>query len=114
MVAVNEAKDFPQSCLLTSLSVFLVMLLFAWIAYHYILRDSYDNLKGKPMFLIASQRDGVISISDLRNLHIDDRVTMIDPDGTALFDNYASYDKMENHFEREEIKEAMTVGEELF
>ena len=106
-----KQKIFRSLVLLTSLSVFLVMLLFAWIAYHYILRDSYDNLKREANVLIASQRDGVISISDLRNLHIDDRVTMIGPDGTALFDNYASYDKMENHFEREEIKEAMTVGE---
>lgn len=38
------------------------------------------------------------------------RVTLIDGDGTVLFDNYAANGTMENHRERPEIKRAMEKG----
>ena len=38
------------------------------------------------------------------------RVTWIDADGAVLFDSEANVDHMENHLEREEIREAMTKG----
>ena len=39
------------------------------------------------------------------------RITWIQSDGEVLFDNEANTDHMENHLEREEVREAMTTGE---
>lgn len=38
------------------------------------------------------------------------RITLIDGDGTVLFDNYAANDAMENHGERPEVKRALANG----
>ena len=38
------------------------------------------------------------------------RVTWVDADGTVLFDNREDPARMENHAQREEIREAMTLG----
>lgn len=40
----------------------------------------------------------------------DQRITLIDEQGTVLFDNQADPQKMENHLEREEIQEAIATG----
>ena len=39
-----------------------------------------------------------------------DRVTLVAPDGTVLFDNRASAAGMENHADREEIRQALETG----
>ena len=39
------------------------------------------------------------------------RITWMDADGTVKYDNQVSADKMDNHLEREEIREAMKTGE---
>ncbi len=39
-----------------------------------------------------------------------ERITYIDTDGTVLFDNRSNADDMENHLDREEIREAMEDG----
>ena len=40
----------------------------------------------------------------------DYRITWIDADGTVLFDNAVNVNEMENHLERDEIKEAISDG----
>ncbi len=39
------------------------------------------------------------------------RVTLIDPDGTVIFDSNTDPDQMENHLERPEVQEAMQGGQ---
>ena len=40
----------------------------------------------------------------------DRRITLIDPEGTVIFDNQADTETLDNHAEREEIKQAMETG----
>lgn len=104
-------KLFRSILLLTSLAVGLVLVLFCWLSYSYITHESYDSLKREAMLLIVAEPDGRIPVSHLQRLQLQDRVTLIAPDGHALYDNYADKSSMENHLEREEIREAMTQGE---
>ncbi len=47
----------------------------------------------------------------LDQIHSDEtRVTLIDADGTVLFDNTADITSMENHLDREEVQEALNKG----
>lgn len=104
-------KLFRSILLLTSLAVGLVFVLFCWLSYSYITHESYDSLKREAMLLIVAEPDGRIPVSHLQRLQLQDRVTLIAPDGHALYDNYADKSSMENHLEREEVREAMTQGE---
>lgn len=104
-------KLFRSILLLTSLAVGLVLVLFCWLSYSYITHESYDSLKREAMLLIVAEPDGRIPASHLQRLQLQDRVTLIAPDGHALYDNYADKSSMENHLEREEVREAMTQGE---
>lgn len=106
-----KQKLFRSILLLTSLAVGLVLVLFCWLSYSYITHESYDSLKREAMLLIVAEPDGRIPVSHLQRLQLQDRVTLIAPDGHALYDNYADKSSMENHLEREEIREAMTQGE---
>lgn len=106
-----KQKLFRSILLLTSLAVGLVLVLFCWLSYSYITHESYDSLKREAMLLIVAEPDGRIPVSHLQRLQLQDRVTLIAPDGHALYDNYADKSSMENHLEREEVREAMTQGE---
>ena len=106
-----KQKLFRSILLLTILAVGLVLVLFCWLSYSYITHESYDSLKREAMLLIVAEPDGRIPVSHLQRLQLQDRVTLIAPDGHALYDNYADKSSMENHLEREEVREAMTQGE---
>ena len=51
------------------------------------------------------------SVSFLESLdNKDRRITLVNPDGTVVFDNQADASSLDNHAEREEIKQAMAEG----
>lgn len=56
------------------------------------------------------EREGVDFIKSI-DIADDERITWIDSDGSVKFDTDATADKMENHLDREEIKEAIKKGE---
>ena len=47
----------------------------------------------------------------LNHIQTDRRITLIDDDGTVLYDNEANASSMENHRDRTEVKEALKSGE---
>lgn len=46
----------------------------------------------------------------LETLETENRVTWVDQDGTVLYDSRADAARMENHLDREEIREALETG----
>ncbi len=106
-----KQKVFRSLLLLTSTAVALVLVFFFWLAYNYITQDSYASLKREANLLIVADADGAVPVSELKRLQLADRVTLIAPDGRALYDNYADAEAMENHLQREEVQQALTQGE---
>jgi len=106
-----KQKIFRSLLLLTSAAVALVLVFFFWLSYNYITQDSYASLKREANLLIVADADGKVPVSELKRLQLADRVTLIAPDGRALYDNYADAEAMENHLQREEVQQALTHGE---
>lgn len=60
--------------------------------------DGYDE--NSEINILTKMYDNVSDI----------RVTLIKSDGTVIYDNEADTTTMENHFERPEVKQAVTYG----
>ena len=56
----------------------------------------------------AVENEGASFLESLGNT--DRRITLVNPDGTVVFDNQADASALDNHAEREEIKQAMEMG----
>ena len=50
-------------------------------------------------------------VSYLEDLHVSDRVTLVSPDGSVLYDSQTSASALPNHLERAEIQQALASGE---
>ena len=104
-------KLFRSILFLTSFAVGVVLVLFCWLSYQYITHESFASLKREADLLIVAETDGNVPVRQLERLQLADRVTLIAPNGHALYDNYADNTSMENHLEREEVREALAQGE---
>ena len=92
-------------------SVLLVVVLFGWLAVHYITSDSLQGLKLEARLLAElAAKDGV-SVKQLEQTKLNDRVTLVDPKGRVIYDNFSSTQEMELHHDREEIQQALQEGE---
>ncbi|MCD7867248.1 MAG: ATP-binding protein [Clostridiales bacterium] len=68
----------------------------------------YTELEREASYLASGvELEGV---AYLENLNDEDRITYIDGDGTVLYDNQADQSSMENHNQREEVREAAVTG----
>ena len=106
-----KQRLFRSLLLLTMGSVLLVVALFAWLSVHYITNDSYQSLKREAGLLLETDEDGRITVKQLHRVRLADRVTLLDPEGKVLFDNYTVAEDMDNHLQREEVQQAIEQGE---
>ena len=67
------------------------------------LKDLQDELK------LASQMD-VETLEKIGTFNNNIRATVVDPNGTVIYDNFSDPSTMDNHAERKEIKEALSGG----
>lgn len=103
-------KKIFRSSLLTALLVLAVSLFFVFgILYQYFEGQLISELKGKAVYIMyAVENEGADYLERIGD--IGERVTLIAPDGTVIADTSANADKMENHLERSEVKQAAENG----
>ena len=93
-----------------ALAVFLVtMLLILGILYEYFSSVQQNQLKVETA--LASQgveQSGAVYFDGLKTNNY--RITWIAPDGSVLYDSSSDSESMENHLQREEIREAISTG----
>lgn len=99
-----------RSIWLVALAVFLASLvLIMGMLYTYFTHVQQEQLKNQTT--LAAQAAANEGIGYFEGLNIPDcRITWIDADGTVLYDNRSETAVMENHMEREEIREALETG----
>lgn len=103
-------KKIFNAIWIVAIVVFLASLIFIMgVSYNY-----FSGVQAKQLKIeteLASQGVAMSGMDYLNSLDTKDyRVTWIGSDGTVLYDNAANTNEMENHLEREEIKEAITEG----
>lgn len=94
-------------------TVFLVLaasiVLIFGILFHFFEKQIQTELENEAGFLaLAVENEGVSFFDHFNSKH--NRVTLIDEDGTVLYDSVADTGSLDNHAEREEIKAAMEEG----
>ena len=89
--------------------IFIVIGLFLTALYSHFETQINANLKEEAVYIeTAYEEEGV---AYLAKLSVSGRITLISPQGEVLFDNRADSEQMENHLDREEIKEALNNTE---
>lgn len=97
---------FSVSAVILVISIGLIM----GLLYGHFGDQLEKELKQEAVYLaIAVENDGVESLNRLSKTG--ERVTLIDEDGTVLYDNKADAGTMENHQDREEVQAAQKSGE---
>lgn len=103
-------KRIFRSICLVALTVFLAsVILIMGVLYSYFSDVQHAQLKMQTG--LAAQGVTNEGMEYFRNFKVTDyRITWISPDGTVLYDSESDSTAMENHLDREEIKEAVSVG----
>lgn len=103
-------KRIFRTIFTVAISIFLASaLLFMTVLYNYFFEIGQNQLRMQTDLASKGVEDE--GLDYLQNLNATDyRVTWIGTDGKVLFDSISDVDKMENHFEREEVKEALSEG----
>ena len=103
-------KRIFRSICFVALGVFLAsVVLFMGMLYNYFEGVSHNQLKMQTdLAARAVTNEGMKYLEGLDEEWY--RITWIGTDGSVLYDSKSDSDEMENHFEREEIKEALAEG----
>ncbi len=103
-------KRIFRSICLVAMSVFLAsVVLIMGVMYSYFTALQRNQLREETA--LAAQGAALGDQEYLEDLKTENaRITWIAPDGTVLYDSEADPAHMENHLEREEVRQAMTQG----
>ena len=100
-------KKIFRGILFSSFITMLASMVFIIGVQYRIYDDSQrDSLESKARLISFAADDGEIE----RCADAKERVTLIKSDGTVIYDNKSDAEKMENHAQREEVREAETIG----
>lgn len=104
-----RSKLFYSLFLLTIIAVSLTMGLLLFASYRQVTAENTRSLKNTA-YLVKDICQN-LDYNNLAKLNIKDRLTIMAPDGTVLYDNYVDVGKLDNHLQREEIQQALNSGE---
>ena len=103
-------KRIFRSICLVALTVFLAsVVLFMGVLYEYF--SNVEQAQLKMQTTLAAQgvtNEGIDYFHDLKVKNY--RITWIDTEGNVIFDSASDTAEMENHLEREEVREALSLG----
>lgn len=102
-------KLFYSLFLLTVIAVSLTMSLLLFASYRQVTAENTRSLRNTA-YLVKNVCQN-LDYNNLAKLNLKDRLTIMAPDGTVLYDNYIDVGKLDNHLQREEIQQALNSGE---
>lgn len=102
-------KLFYSLFLLAVTAVSLTICLLLFISYRQVTNENTRSLRNIASVVQNACRN--LDYNNLEKLDLKDRLTIMAPDGTVLYDNYIDVGKLDNHLQREEIQQALSSGE---
>lgn len=108
-----KRKIYLNLAALSTLVAILVTVVLLFTFYNFHVENEIKALKdyGNIMSDILDPLDDITIDSLEKTSNPDIRITIIDLDGSVLFDNLAESQTMENHMDRQEIQNALNFGE---
>ena len=104
-------RIFRNTALLVVISIVLTFLAMGLVMYNRTYEQMRGNVENECEYLKASLDESGTEFLTANIVRISgSRVTLIDTDGTVLFDSAESAENMENHLERPEVQEALNDG----
>lgn len=104
-----NSKIFRSNLLTSMLVLVITLVLIMGVLFNYFEAQLQRELVSEASYITnALEYEGVSYINDFKNS--DKRITLIDKDGTVLADTSADEEELDNHKEREEVKEAFKSG----
>ena len=101
------AKLFRNSTAVAVSVMVLSIALFMGMLYQYFSDQLMGELETETW--LVAQGVELNGMDYLTGLNTENRVTWVDQDGTVLYDSQADAGSMENHADREEIRQALTA-----
>lgn len=106
-----KRKIFRSMLLLSLTTLLLAVALFSFVLYQQLAEDMKRELRSQAAYLSAGyDEEGVAYLESIRSADRQSRITLVDADGTVLFDNRADASTMDNHLDRPEISQAFAKG----
>ena len=105
-------KIFRNMVFLAVLSVLIMAILITFVQYEQFYREMRSAVKNSAVSLsdlVNSQGTELLNL--IQKSPEANRITLVDVDGTVLFDNKSDPAKMENHLDRPEIQAALKNGQ---
>lgn len=104
-------KKIFKNIFLGCISVLIAtIIIIVGVMYNYYGNEMMSGLKSELNSISSGVEIGGFDFLNSLEKDDSDRITWIDSDGTVRYDSDATADKMENHLDREEIREALETG----
>ena len=104
-----NSKIFRSNLLTSMLVLVITLVLIMGVLFEYFEAQLQRELVSEASYITnALEYEGVNYINDFKNA--DKRITLIDRDGTVIADTSADEKELDNHKDREEVKEAFKSG----
>ena len=102
-------RIFRSICLVALAVLVATVALIMGVLYGYFTDMQHDQLKMQTE--LAAQGVNNEGLDFFQDMNMKDyRITLIQPDGTVIYDSQVQSGDMENHLEREEVQEALSSG----
>ena len=102
-------RIFRAIFLVAAAVMLAVSLLTMGMMYQFSAEETTEKLQRETEYIACGiETDGVRYLEKIKDAET--RITWVDADGTVLYDSSADASEMENHSDREEIKEAKVCG----
>ncbi len=96
---------------ITVLAIFLTTFLTTWVFYEFFQKEVWDSLNTYANILVSTGTFDKEKLEQYESRAHNIRITLIEEDGTVIYDNDADIDYMDNHRQRPEINKAFQKGE---